>query len=65
LIRDRNLFVISNQAYPNMLLQPANRTSGSPVVLGDVGGSAGIHGGQPNAWKVSSPLLSDEQVMTQ
>ena len=65
LIRDRNLFVISNQAYPNMLLQPANRMSGSPVVLGDVGGSAGIHGGQPNAWKVSSPLLSDQQVSTQ
>jgi phospholipase C len=60
LVRDSNLFVISNHAYPNMVLQPANRMSGSPVVLGDASGSAGIHGGQPNAWKVSSPLLSDQ-----
>ena len=65
LVLDRNLFVISNQAYPNMVLQPANRASGSPVVLGGLGGSAGIHGGHSNAWKVSSPLLGDEQVISQ
>jgi hypothetical protein len=64
-VLDRNLFVISNQAYPNLVLQPANRTSESPVVLGDAGGSGGIPGGHPNAWKVSSPRLSDQQVITQ
>jgi Phosphoesterase family len=60
-----NLFVISNQAYPNLLLQPANRMSGSPVVLGDPGGTPGIHGGQPNTWSVASPLLTNQHVNTQ
>jgi hypothetical protein len=63
-VLDRNPFVISNQAYPTKVLQPSNRKSESPVVLGDAAGSAGVHGGNPNAWKVSSPLLSDEQVNT-
>jgi hypothetical protein len=65
-ILDRNLYVISNQAYPDMLLQPANSSqSQSPIVLGEAGASAGIHDRHPNAWKVSSPLFSDELVSTQ
>ena len=62
---DRNLFEISNQAYQNMVLLPANRASGSPVVLSASGGGPGWHGGQANTWRVSSPLLGDEQVVTQ
>jgi len=53
-INDRNLFVISNKAYPNLVLQPAN--SGQPestIVLG----AAGTH--RENAWKVSSPLFRE------
>jgi hypothetical protein len=34
-ILDRNSYVISNGAYPALLLQPTDRTSGSPVMLGD------------------------------
>src|SRR5262249_12410099 len=64
-ILDRNLYVISNQDYPNTVLQPASRTSKSPLVLGDVGGSGAIHGAPRNAWRISSPLISDEQEITQ
>ncbi len=58
-ILDRNLYVISNQDHPNTVLQPASRTSESPLVLGDVGGSVGTHGPPPNAWRISSPLISE------
>ncbi len=59
-ILDREVFVLANQAYPTMLLQPANRTSGSPVMMGDAGGSSNPHGGHPNAWRVASRLLKDD-----
>lgn len=65
-VLDRNLFVISNQAYPNVVLQPTDPSqSESPLVLGNGGASGGIHGGNPNAWNVRSTLLSDQQVITQ
>jgi hypothetical protein len=52
--------VISNQAYPDLVLQPADPSqSNSPVVLGAAGGTAAL---PANTWKVSSPLLQDNEV---
>jgi hypothetical protein len=64
-VLDRNLFVISNQAYPSMVLQPSNRASESSVVLAASGGGGGLHGANPNAWKVTSPVLNDQQLILQ
>jgi hypothetical protein len=58
---DRNLFVISNQDYPNHVLQASVRTTGSPVILGANAAGGGIHAGQSNAWLVTSPSLGDDQ----
>jgi phospholipase C len=63
---DRDLYVISNQAYPNLLLQPAEPSQpGSPVILGDAGGPGGVHPVPPSTWRVTSPLLIDVPVNTQ
>jgi hypothetical protein len=65
-VLDRDLYVISNQAYPNLQLQPAEPSQpGSPTVLGDAGGSGGVHRVPPNTWRVTSPLISDVPVNTQ
>jgi Phosphoesterase family/Ricin-type beta-trefoil lectin domain-like len=62
---ERNLFVISNQAFPGKVLQPASPgETQSPIVLGDPGETVGIHA-RKNAWKVSTPLISDEPVLAQ
>lgn len=64
-VLDRNLFLITNQDYPNVVLQPADPSQfESPVVLGN-GAIGGIAGGNPNAWKISSPLFTDEHLTTQ
>jgi len=65
-ILDRDLYVISSQAYPTLLLQPAEPSQpGSGVVLGDAGGESGVHRVPINAWKVTSPLINDIPVNTQ
>ena len=62
---DRDLFAISSQAFPGKLLQPADPLqAGSAIVLGDPESTAGVHSTK-NVWKVSSPLIYDELVMTQ
>ncbi|HEX9482299.1 MAG TPA: RICIN domain-containing protein, partial [Solirubrobacteraceae bacterium] len=64
-VMERNLFVISNQAFPGKVLQPASPgETQSPIVLGDPGEAVGIHAGK-NAWKVSTPLINDEPVLRQ
>ena len=57
--RDVDLYVISNQAYPTVVLQPANPSqSQSLIVLGPAnGGGSGTH--TQKSWKVTSPLFSD------
>ena len=65
-VLDRDLYVVSNQAYPNLFLQPSELSQpGSPVVLSGVGGSGGVHRVPPNTWRVTSPLISDGPVNMQ
>jgi phospholipase C len=62
-VMERNLFVVSSQAFPANVLQPANPgESQSAIVLGDPGEAVGIHA-RKNAWKVSTPLISDQPVL--
>jgi Ricin-type beta-trefoil lectin domain-like len=64
-ISDRDLYVISNQAYPHIVLQPADPGQpGAPVILGTADITPGIHHMQ-NTWKVTSPLLDEQIVNTQ
>ena len=64
-VMERNLFVISNQAFPGKVLQPASPgETQSEIVLGDPGEAVGIQAGK-NAWKVSTPLIGDEPVLAQ
>lgn len=64
-VLDRDLYVISNEAHPGLVLQPTDPTQAeAPVVLGAPGTSTGIHHEQ-KAWKVTSPLLSDQVVSNQ
>jgi hypothetical protein len=64
-VQDRDLYVISNEAHPGLVLQSADPTQAeAPVVLGAPGTSTGIHHEQ-KAWKVTSPLLSPEIVTGQ
>jgi phospholipase C len=64
-VMEGNLFVISNQAFPGKVLQPANPgATQSAIVLGDPGEAIGVHAGK-NAWKVRTPLISDEPVVAQ
>jgi hypothetical protein len=56
-VLDRDLFLISSRDYPDLVLQPAKRASESAVVLAH--GSPSPVGINPNAWKVTSPLLGD------
>jgi phospholipase C len=61
---DRDLYVISNEAFPGLVLQPADPTqAGAPIVLAAPGPSKGkgIHQA-PKVWSVTSPLLSDQIV---
>ncbi len=61
---ERDLYVISNEAFPGLVLQPADPAqSGAPIVLAAPGPSKGkgIHQA-PKVWSVTSPLLSDEIV---
>jgi hypothetical protein len=62
-VLDRNLFVISNPDYSNLVLQPSNHTSESAVVL--AAGSGGAHGEPANTWKIGSPLLGDDPLVVQ
>jgi hypothetical protein len=62
-VLDRDLFVISNRDHPNLLLQPAQRAAESAVVLMHTG-PGGAFGVNPNAWKVTSPLLNDAVLTT-
>ena len=65
-VLDRDLYVISNQAYPNLLLQPAEPSQpGSPAVMGAASGSPGVHRVPATTWRVTSPLISDIPVNTQ
>ena len=64
IVLDRDLYVIACEAYPGLVLQPANPGQGeSPVVLGDPGGAGGPHHRQ-KLWKVTSPLIGDTVVTT-
>jgi len=64
-VLDRDRYVVSNQAHPHMVLQPADPSQPeSPVILGAADGTAGIHHGQ-KTWKVTSPLLDGQIVNTQ
>jgi hypothetical protein len=61
---ERDLFVISCDAFPGKVLQAADPAqAGSAVVLGDPGGVAGVLVVK-HAWKVSTRLISDTPVMT-
>jgi hypothetical protein len=61
-VQDRDLYVISNEAHPGLVLQPTDPTQAEAlVVLSAPGTSTGIHHEQ-KAWKVTSPLLSPEIV---
>jgi phospholipase C len=63
-IFDRDLYLISDQAHPDLFLQPADPSqSGSPTVLGVLSGAKGAHHAQ-QVWKVTSPLLDDQIVKT-
>jgi hypothetical protein len=53
---ERDLFVISNQAYPTKVLQPSDRISESAVVLGDSGQATTIRPKLRNAWSVTIPV---------
>ena len=55
---ERDMFLVESRAAPGMVLQPANPTRPGPIVLGLNGPPVSIPPGR-NAWKVSSPLLSD------
>jgi hypothetical protein len=55
---ERDFFLVESRAAPGMVLQPANPTQPGPIVLGLNGPPVSIPPGR-NAWKVSSPLLSD------
>jgi hypothetical protein len=60
---DKNLFIISSAAFPDKLLQPLNNTqTGVAVVLGDRAASTGVPG-DANAWRVSSPLINDNNIV--
>ena len=62
-ILDRDLYVISNEAYPSLFLQPAVATqSGSAVVLGAPGAVSGAARVPSNTWSVTSPLISNSIV---
>ena len=61
---ERDLFVISCDAFPGKVLQAADPAqAGSAVVLGDPGGAAGAFADK-HAWTVSTRLISDTPVMT-
>jgi hypothetical protein len=58
-----DLYLIANQAYPGLYLQPAESGQpGSPVTLGDAGASSRGHHLPSNVWSVTSPLISDAPV---
>lgn len=64
-VLDRDLYVVSNQAYPNLFLQPATPgQSGSPVELAASAAAAGPHHLSPVAWRVTTPLINDTPVNT-
>jgi phospholipase C len=65
-VLDRDLYVISNEAYPGLLLQPGNPSQpGSLLALGDAGESGGVHRQPPNTWRVSSPCLPNGSISSQ
>jgi hypothetical protein len=61
-VMDRELFVVSNEAYPGLVLQPANLMQPESVsILGPPPASSGLlH--PAYAWKVTSPLILDQIV---
>ena len=64
-VLDRDLYLISNEAYPNLYLQPAaSGDAGSSVVLGAAGGTGGVRRVPPTAWRVTSPLIGSAPVLT-
>lgn len=62
-VADRDLFTISNAAYPGLVLQPTggSTNSGVPVVLASPTGHIGLH--PTNPWQITSPLISTEVVV--
>ena len=59
-ILDRHRFLIESEAFPGMALQPTDPSQpGSAIVLGPIGQAVGLHADQ-NAWRVTTPLISDE-----
>jgi hypothetical protein len=62
---DRDLYLISNEAYSNLYLQPAaSSNAGSSVLLGAAGGTGGVRHAPPTAWRVTSPLIGSTPVLT-
>jgi phospholipase C len=59
----RDLFQITNEAFPGKVLRPADPTQPrSPVVLGDPTPGAGpLH--MHDVWKVTTPLVNDQPIM--
>ena len=53
---DRDLFVITNPDFPNVVLRPTSLTGG-PVTLGAATGGTAGPPTHPDAWRVTSPLL--------
>ena len=62
---ERDLFVISSEAFPGQVLQVADPAqAGSAVVLGDSGGHVVGVFGNKHIWTVSTRLISDVPVAT-
>jgi len=62
---ERDLFVISSEAFPGQVLQVADPAqAGSAVVLGDSGGHVVGVFGNKHIWTVSTRLISDAPVAT-
>lgn len=65
-VLDRDLYVISSEAYPNLFMQPAESTQpSSPMTLSDAGAASGVIRIPPRTWRVTSPLINDAFMNTQ
>jgi len=62
---DRDLFVISSEAFPGQVLQPVDPAqAGSALELGDPGGAMVGVVGAKHIWRVSTRLIGDAAVAT-
>jgi phospholipase C len=66
-ITQRDIFTISNAAFPGKVLQPSGNSnaSGVPVVLADPAKTTGGIHAVANPWVVTSPLISGGPVVTE